>query len=70
MFKDVDAKCTLDEFCKMHCLDPFLFVEMKEFTQVPSIRIHESDVILMDQVCSYRCAPKTAITTMGNYIGW
>lgn len=57
VFKDVNAECALDEFCKMHCLDPFLFVEVKKWTQVPNIRIHESDLILVDQVCSYKCAP-------------
>ena len=53
-FKNVDTECTLDEFCKMHSLDPFLFVEVKEFIQVPNICFHESNVILRDQVSSYK----------------
>ena len=68
--KDVDTECTLGEFCKMHCLDPFLFMELKESIQVPNMYFHELDVILMDQVSSYRCAPKTAIIANCNYIGW
>ena len=52
---DVKNNFTLERFCKMYSLHPFLFVEVKKLPQAPYNPMHKSDVILVDKVSPCIC---------------
>ena len=46
----VDSDDMLAHYCRVHNLDPYLYVEILKLNQAPDVPINEIDVILMDKV--------------------
>lgn len=49
----VEDECTLAHVCKVHDLDPFLFVRVSQLKQLRDDTENELGIILMDKVKPY-----------------